>query len=221
MPYLPGIILGLILTAYWGRVLRLTWKVRKSTGHSAHFRPPEPLGRCLRFLWVPIILIWIIHPYFTAFTQMRTSTNPFIIPHSSFIIQPLFTHPLLAWPATTLAALAFWGTLICWKRMGKSWRMGIDPNERTQLVITGPYAYVRHPIYALSSILMLATMAAIPSPLMLAAGLCHLLLLQWEATREERYLLSHHGDAYAQYCLRAGRFFPRLLTRGRRLAESP
>jgi protein-S-isoprenylcysteine O-methyltransferase Ste14 len=51
--------------------------------------------------------------------------------------------------------------------MGKSWRMGINPNEKTQLIVSGPYAYIRHPIYAIQSLMLLASMILLPSPLML------------------------------------------------------
>ena len=67
------------------------------------------------------------------------------------------------------------------KKIGNRLAMGIDPADKTQLICTGPYAYVRHPIYALSSLLMLMTMVIWPSPVMLAVGVVHLLLLQWEA----------------------------------------
>ena len=93
--------------------------------------------------------------------------------------------------------------------MGTSWRMGIDPNDKTQLIFSGPYAFVRHPIYGLSSLIMIATLAAVPSPLMILAGVVHLALLQWEARREEHYLIQLHGDEYRNYRQRTGRFFPR------------
>jgi protein-S-isoprenylcysteine O-methyltransferase Ste14 len=105
--------------------------------------------------------------------------------------------------------LAFIATWICWKKMGTSWRMGIDPNDKTQLVVTGPYARLRHPIYALSSLLMICTMLILPSPAMLAVGAVHLSLLQWEARREERYLTALHGPSYVQYSARTGRFLPK------------
>ena len=87
--------------------------------------------------------------------------------------------------------------------------MGIDPGEKTELVITGPYAYVRHPIYALQSLLLLASFVAVPNVLMLVVMLVVMGLLQWEARREEQYLLRTHGAQYEQYLRRVGRFVPR------------
>jgi len=46
--------------------------------------------------------------------------------------------------------------------------------------------------------------------LMIAAGAVHMILIQWEARREENYLLNVDRAAYEAYCLRVGRFIPRL-----------
>jgi protein-S-isoprenylcysteine O-methyltransferase Ste14 len=124
-------------------------------------------------------------------------------------LRPIYFLPSVQLLAVIIALLAFIATRICWKRMGKSWRMGIKPDERTMLIVSGPYAYVRHPIYALSSVLMLATVAAIPTPLFIATAMLHLLLLQWEAHREERHLSTIHGQQYDLYCKSVGRFLPR------------
>jgi protein-S-isoprenylcysteine O-methyltransferase Ste14 len=194
----PALCFGVMLTIYWGRVLRLVYKVRKTTGKDANFAPPERLGQMLRVAWYPAVVAWIVHPYLNAFLAQPPR-----------VMRALSGHAAISWIAVVVGAMALAGTLVCWKRMGKSWRMGINPDERTQLIVSGPYAYVRHPIYALSSALMLATMAALPSPLMLGIGAVHLLLLQWEARREEKYLLVHHGKAYADYCDAVGRFVPR------------
>jgi protein-S-isoprenylcysteine O-methyltransferase Ste14 len=53
------------------------------------------------------------------------------------------------------------------------------------------------------------TMLVLPTLLMLGVGVIHLLLLQWEAGREERYLLALHGEDYRVYRSRTGRFLPR------------
>jgi protein-S-isoprenylcysteine O-methyltransferase Ste14 len=198
--HVPALIFAVTVTAYWGRVVRLVYKMRRRHGASANFAPPERLGRWLRVIWVPAVLIWVAHPWLTALTRPERLPPP---------LRELWTHIAIGYVAAVIAALALAGTLICWKRMGKSWRMGINPTEKTELIVTGPYAYVRHPIYAIQSVLMLATVAAITSPVMLCVGLIVLALLQWEARREEGYLREHHGQVYVEYCRRTGGFVPR------------
>jgi protein-S-isoprenylcysteine O-methyltransferase Ste14 len=93
--------------------------------------------------------------------------------------------------------------------MGKSWRMAVTPGERTELVTTGLYRSIRHPIYALSIALMLCTAAILPSPPMLALAAVHVALMAMKARNEEAHLLRLHGDSYASYVARTGRFLPR------------
>ena len=194
----PALVLGLILLSYWARVVRLAIKARRRTGKAANFVPPEPLGRVLRTLWYPVVIAWIAHPFVAAFTSSPPA-----------LLRPLYRAPILEWLAVVVAAVALAATLVCWKRMGKSWRMGIDPAEKTKLIVTGPFAYVRHPIYALSSLLMLASVVCLATPLMIVLALVHLTFLQWEARREERHLAAVHGAEYETYCALTGRFFPR------------
>jgi protein-S-isoprenylcysteine O-methyltransferase Ste14 len=199
---LPALLVGLILAFYWWRVVRMAYKLRRKIGKAANFVPPESLGRALRWIWRPVVAIWVVHPLLNAF-----------LVRPPIIMRPLFSLPILRWPAVVIALLALLATRVCWRRMGKSWRMGIDPNERTNLIFTGPYAYVRHPIYALSTVLMIATMIVLPSPLMLCVGVIHLMLLQWEARREEMHLSRIHGEPYDRYRAAVGGFFPRALSK--------
>jgi protein-S-isoprenylcysteine O-methyltransferase Ste14 len=195
---IPALAIGLMMGLYWARVLRLAYKQKKRTGNAGNLFPRETLGQVLRIIWFPAIFAWIAIPILTALLERRPRVlEPYALPRS------------LAWIVLAIAVAAFIATLICWKKMGKSWRMGIDPNDKTQLVISGPYARLRHPIYALSSLLMLCTMVIVPSPVMLAVGVVHLLLLQWEARREEAYLTTVHGQAYSDYAAKTGRFIPR------------
>lgn len=189
--------LGLLIGGYWLRVMRMAHKARRRTGRAANVLPPEPVGRLLRLLWTPIVLIWIGQPLVAALAR----TSP-------VALRPVWANAWVAWAGVLVAGASFWLTRICWRTMGTNWRMGIDPAERTSLVVNGPFQYVRHPIYALSQLMMLAVVAAVPSPLMIAAAALHLLLLQWEARREEQYMLRTHGEAYSTYCTRVGRFLP-------------
>jgi protein-S-isoprenylcysteine O-methyltransferase Ste14 len=189
-----ALCIGLIIGAYWARVIKLVLKARRRTGRDANFVPREPLGRALRLIWYPTVIVWVAYPFFHAWRPTGL----------------LYSLPIVRWLAVAIAVIAFLATLVCWKRMGKSWRMGIDPNEKTQLIVSGPYAYVRHPIYALSSILMLASIFAVPTIVMIVVGLIHLFFLQWEARREEQHLVRVHGESYQQYMSTVGRFLPRM-----------
>jgi protein-S-isoprenylcysteine O-methyltransferase Ste14 len=116
---------------------------------------------------------------------------------------------LVAFIGAAVCIAATVATFSCWREMGKSWRIGIDPREKTQLVFTGAFRFVRHPIYALSILLITGTLATTPTLTMLGIALLHIVLLQIEARREEAYLLEKHGETYAEYCKRVGRFVPR------------
>jgi protein-S-isoprenylcysteine O-methyltransferase Ste14 len=100
-------------------------------------------------------------------------------------------------------------TFVAQVAMGTSWRIGVDPGERTALVTTGPFALVRNPIFAAMLPTALGLTLMVPSPVALAglAGLLLALELQVRAV-EEPYLLHVHGDAYADYAARVGRFLP-------------
>jgi protein-S-isoprenylcysteine O-methyltransferase Ste14 len=41
-----------------------------------------------------------------------------------------------------------------------------------------------------------------------AVAIAHILLLQFEARREEQYLARIHGQPYLDYCWKVGRFIP-------------
>jgi protein-S-isoprenylcysteine O-methyltransferase Ste14 len=108
-----------------------------------------------------------------------------------------------------LALAGFAGTLAGQVGMGSSWRVGVDPAERTTLVTTGVFAVVRNPVFSA----MVAAQAGVtlmvptwPTVLSLVA-LVVAVELQVRAV-EEPYLRAMHGSSYAEYAGRAGRFVP-------------
>jgi protein-S-isoprenylcysteine O-methyltransferase Ste14 len=93
--------------------------------------------------------------------------------------------------------------------MGASWRIGVDPAERTQLVTSGPFALVRNPIFAAMVPTALGLSLLVPSWVACAglAGLVAALELQVRVV-EEPYLLRVHGATYSAYSAQVGRFVP-------------
>src|SRR6187549_39004 len=108
-----------------------------------------------------------------------------------------------------LAAAGIVGTFVAQLAMGDSWRIGVESEERTELVTDGLFALVRNPIYSamIPTVLGLALMVPSPVALIALAGLGLALELQVRVV-EEPFLLRAHGASYARYAARVGRFVP-------------
>lgn len=101
------------------------------------------------------------------------------------------------------------GTLAAQLDLGKSWRIGVDTSEHTDLVTNGAYALVRNPIFsamatfAIGAALALGTRRAwLAAAAMITAVEAQVRLL------EEPYLAEAHGPSYDEYRRRVGRFVP-------------
>jgi protein-S-isoprenylcysteine O-methyltransferase Ste14 len=103
------------------------------------------------------------------------------------------------------------GTFYAQVAMGESWRIGVDVDERTDLVTTGPFEVVRNPIFAamLPASLGLALLVPNVAALVGFGALVVALEIQVRLV-EEPYLLRQHGDAYRAYASQVGRFVPGL-----------
>jgi protein-S-isoprenylcysteine O-methyltransferase Ste14 len=110
-----------------------------------------------------------------------------------------------------LFAVGLAATFYAQLAMGRSWRIGVDETERTELVTGGPFRLVRNPIYAamLPAFAGLALMT--PNPLALVALAILFVALQLQVrVVEEPHLRRVHGDEYVDYASRVGRFVPGL-----------
>lgn len=191
---------GLILGVYWARVLKMAHKARSKQrgGHAGHLLPPEDLGRKLRLVWVPVVVVWVALPLL-----MWSQVGPPVV------TRPMHRNGVLATVGVMVMAGALVGTWGCWRRMGRHWRMGIDPGEANALLTTGPWGYVRHPIYSLSILMAAATWLAAPSGPLLPVVIAHILLIVWESAREEAHLVRVHKQAYLDYQQITGRLVPK------------
>ncbi len=192
---LPPLIAGCCLLVYWGTVIRKAFRFTRKETHGVNLIPRERVGRWIRIVWIPAILAWCVQPWLALRNNSYRST-----------------WTVVGFFGAAVCISAPVATFSCWREMGKSWRIGIDPHEKTPLVFSGPFRIVRHPIYTLSILLMFGTLATTPTPTMLVIAIVHIACLQFEARREEAYLLTKHGDSYATYSRRVGRFLPRANT---------
>jgi protein-S-isoprenylcysteine O-methyltransferase Ste14 len=122
---------------------------------------------------------------------------------------PELDGPAGNWIGVALAVCGIALTFAAQLAMGDEWRVGVDPEERTGLVTGGPFSLVRNPIYSamLPTVFGLALM--VPSLVAIAAFLALTVALELQVRLvEEPHLLRTHGEEYAAYAARVGRFVP-------------
>ena len=124
-------------------------------------------------------------------------------------------HFLSSQPFVILALLAYGigllGTLWAQVTMGDSWRIGVDPNAKTHLVKSGPFALVRNPIFSCMMVLAIGLSVLVPNLVSLLSVLALLIGLEIQVRLvEEPYLRSVHKDSYLHYAAKTGRFVPGL-----------
>ena len=103
------------------------------------------------------------------------------------------------------------GIVVSQEAMGASWRIGVDPEERTELVTRGVFALVRNPIFSFLVLVQAGTFLLVPSVVALAGLVLQVVSVQRQVRLvEEPHLRGTHGDQYAAYTRRVGRFVPGL-----------
>ena len=147
----------------------------------------------------------VVVPFAATFSSLAFDPH---VRLPAWMVTPLIPDdwkPLLASAgvAVSLAGLTWSVYALCW--LGRS--MGIVVSVR-EVVLAGPYRWVRHPIYLGYLVVMLGMFMVSWTPrmgLVVAGGVA---LLVWRARMEER-LLRAHSPAYREWMARTGFLWPR------------
>jgi protein-S-isoprenylcysteine O-methyltransferase Ste14 len=111
--------------------------------------------------------------------------------------------PLPAW-RTALSIIFFaLAALLSWtapRALGRQWRIDAALNPDHQLVTSGPYRLVRHPIYTSMLCLLLGMgFLVAPLPLLLLSTLVFIAGTEIRVRIEDRLLASQFGDHFHHY----------------------
>ena len=91
---------------------------------------------------------------------------------------------------------------------------GITPTSATRtehkLVTSGPYRWVRHPLYTVGSSMFVAFGLMAANWFIALLGVLAFIGMAIRTPREEANLIEKFGDEYREYMKRTGRFLPRL-----------
>ncbi len=119
--------------------------------------------------------------------------------------------PLAIWPAALGALLAFAGLVFCvWARftLAGNWSDFVQIKQDHELIVEGPYRWVRHPIYT-GLLLMFAGTALAVGEWRGVLAVAIAAAAFWRKLRlEEGLMRRQFGEAYARYAARTPALIP-------------
>jgi len=114
---------------------------------------------------------------------------------------------ILGWTGAALCLLGFALAINARRHLGSNWGMPMSRKERPELVTSGPYARIRHPIYTGLILAMLGSAIAVNVFWVLLLVLAGAYFI-YSARREEAVMLQLFPEQYAAYKARTGMLAP-------------
>jgi protein-S-isoprenylcysteine O-methyltransferase Ste14 len=172
--------------------------------------------RIIESAWIVFLLVWL----FASFSSKRDARKQTSVSRLAQMLLVVAAYFLLfddytavgplGWrfvPATSLwwilgTALVIAGILISfWARffLGRNWSATVTIKQDHELVRSGPYAIVRHPIYSGLLLAMLGPAFNLGEVRGLIAVLLALLGWKWKSLLEETFMQEQFGDSYNVY----------------------
>jgi len=190
------------------------------------FNPADPVSY-IPLLWAVWAVVWVL----SALTAKRTRTAEsglsrllYLIPiivAAMLLFSPEFRvgvmvarfappNPALQWIGVALTAIGIAYTFWARIHLGRNWSAQVVIKERHELIRTGPYSSVRHPIYT-GLLLALAGTALVVGEVraLIALALVAFHFVR-KARREEKFMSQEFGEEYARYRGESGMLLPRL-----------
>lgn len=184
---LPIYLLVFFLVAFLGRSY-LVWK-RTGINPYAVARTNRPIDFVEGFYAVPVLLLLATTIAFSFFPSAYAFATP-IMWLQNWIFQTV---------GLVLMIIALTWIAIAQTHMGKSWRIGIDAKNKTELIESGLFSISRNPIFLGVRTAIFGFFLAMPNAITLVAVVLADVLMQTQVRLEEEFLTGQHGEKYIEF----------------------
>ncbi len=139
-------------------------------------------------MWIGM-LVWVINPAWLGFAALP-------LPEA------------VRWFGVALCAIAL--PLVVWmfQSLGNNITDTVQTRAHAQLVVRGPYKWIRHPLYSFGGLLFLGLLLMAANALLMGLAAIAFTLLLLRTPNEEAKLVEKFGDEYRTYMARTARFVP-------------
>lgn len=178
-------------------------------------------------LWIVFLVYWNLLGGRTKTTQRMEPTVSRVLRAVAFlaaIVLLSYQFPIAwlnfqLWPQD---AVTFWGgavltvagMLFCmWARLhlGRNWSRSVTIKQDHELIVSGPYALVRHPIYSGLYVAFLGAVLAEGEPRALVGFALVAVSLWYKLRLEEKWMQTQFGTRYETYSRRVAAVVPYVL----------
>jgi protein-S-isoprenylcysteine O-methyltransferase Ste14 len=182
--------------------------------------------QCINVLWMVFGLYWVVSAFKLKKTKRRESWTQrlgYMLPLLAafyFLSRPevrfgwlgarfVPNSPVVEWLGVLLTAggvgVAIWAR---W-HLGTNWSGVVTLKEGHELIRSGPYRSIRHPIYTGILLALLGTAVALGEVRGLLAVAIVWISFYTKARREESFLAQEFGPGFAEHQRETGMFLPR------------
>lgn len=186
------------------------------------------------FVWVIGIIAWYVirYPFERRAKRVRVVSGGRSVSDTIGLASALFGLAVLpaiyvatgfpeaadyrtAWWAIVLGAIVFASALWVFRRshkeLGRNWSITLEIRDQHRLINTGPYAFIRHPMYTSFLLMGLGQALLLPNWIAGLSGLVGFAVLFFlRVGKEERMMLENFGPQYRAYMERTKRLIPYL-----------
>jgi protein-S-isoprenylcysteine O-methyltransferase Ste14 len=134
---------------------------------------------------IPIALGW----WLLVYRRLPSPMNRLVVPHTALTLLT----------GTVICVLGLLVTVWARRTLAGNWSSDVTFKQGHELVRTGPYRFVRHPIYTGLLMMWLGTAIEVGALRCWLAGVLVGLGFWIKLSQEERLLLRHFPEAYPQY----------------------
>jgi len=181
----------------------------------------------IELLWVIFVLYWLI----SAFKRKRTKKRESVLQRLLYTLPPVAAYflvarpefrygwlaarfvpdsPAIRWLGVAITAAGIGIALLARWHLGSNWSGVVTLKEGHELIRTGAYRFIRHPIYTGILIGLLGTFLEDGEVRSLLALAMVWLSFYVKARREESFLAQEFGPGFTEHLRHTGMFLPKL-----------
>jgi protein-S-isoprenylcysteine O-methyltransferase Ste14 len=190
----------------------------------AHFGDPSGYIVLLWIVWLAIWLVASVRVKKVRAHEPASTRIAYMVPKiltALLLFSPVFRSGVLnhrfvmpseavEWTGVILTALGIAFTIWARVHIGRNWSARVVIKEQHELIRSGPYRFVRHPIYTGLLIAIAGTALVIGEWRAVLALVFAVIGFSAKAKREEAILVGEFGEDYARYRGETGMLLPRL-----------